>query len=43
MRTGIIVDDKKNWVPREEELTDGLNKIQDWIEGREARVRVELR
>lgn len=37
------MEDKSKWIPREEELTDGLNKIQDWIEGDEARVRVELR
>ena len=31
------------WVQREEELTDGTKEIAFWIEGKEARVRIEPR
>ena len=34
---------KGRWVQREEELVDGMKDVGFWIEGREARVRVELR
>jgi len=35
--------DKGKWVQREEELVDGTKNVGFWIEGREARVRIELR
>ena len=34
---------KEKWSRREMELVDGTRKIGVWIDGREARVRVELR
>jgi hypothetical protein len=35
--------DKGRWVQREEELVDGTKDVGFWIEGREARVRIERR
>lgn len=35
--------DKTRWVQREEELVDGTKNVGFWIEGREARVRIEMR
>lgn len=35
--------DPKKWVQREEELVDGTKDVGFWIEGKEARVRVDLR
>ena len=34
---------KEKWIRREEELTDGTREVGFWVDGREARVRVELR
>lgn len=36
-------NEKGNWVRREMELEDGTKEVGFWIDGREARVRVELR
>ncbi len=35
--------DKGRWVQREEELVDGTKDVGFWVEGREARVRIEMR
>lgn len=35
--------DKGRWVQREEELVDGTKNVGFWVEGREARVRIEMR
>lgn len=44
-RQGRDVKDQKEgkWVQREEELVDGTKDVGFWIEGKEARVRIELR
>lgn len=35
--------DKGRWIQREEELVDGTKNVGFWVEGREARVRIEMR
>lgn len=35
--------DLGNWVQREQELVDGTKDVGFWIEGREARVRIDMR
>jgi len=35
--------DNGRWVQREEELVDGTKDVGFWVEGREARVRIEMR
>lgn len=42
---GVHVDSvvKEKWARRDVELVDGTREVGFWIEGREARVRVELR
>jgi hypothetical protein len=36
-------DDRRRWVRREVELVDGTREVGFWVEGGEAKVRVELR
>ena len=43
MKTETKELDKANLVQREIELRDGTRKVETWITGDEARVRVELR
>lgn len=38
-----VEEDKGRWVARDIELLDGIRDVGYWIEGKEARVRVELR
>lgn len=35
--------DEGRWAQREEELVDGTKDVGFWVEGREARVRIEMR
>ena len=34
---------KKRWARREVELADSTRKVEEWVEGKKARVRVEVR
>lgn len=43
VRSEEVEREKHGWVKREVELVDGTREVGSWIEGRAARVRIELR